>query len=297
LSDLYRQKKLVLSFELFPPKTDAGMENLKSNLPELVHCKPSFMTCTYGAGGSTRDRTLEILAFVKENQPNLPLATHLTCVGSTVEELRAYIDKAVQQGVSYIVALRGDPPRGETNFKPVPNGLRYGNELVALIRSEYPGLGVIVAGYPETHPEAVSPEIDLENLKRKVDAGGDVIVTQLFYHNDVFYRFLDRCEKAGIDVPIVPGLLPITRLSQIKPDRTMFGARLPDSLVDRMEAFADNEAEQFFVGAYSATRQVEELIDQGVPGIHFYVLNKSQAAAHICRALALHRITAHMDGV
>lgn len=293
LSTLYRQDKLVLSFELFPPKTDAGVENLKANLPELVRCKPSFMTCTYGAGGSTRARTLEILDVVRQQAPNLPLASHLTCVGATVDELRAYIDAAVEKGISYIVALRGDPPRGETNFEPVANGLRYGNELVALLRAEYPTLGIIVGGYPETHPEALSPEIDLENLKRKVDAGSDVIVTQLFYDNAVFYRFIDRCEQAGIDIPIVPGLLPITRLSQIRPDRTMFGAKLPDKLVDRMESCAGDENEQFFVGAYSATRQVEELIEQGVPGVHFYVLNKSRAASHICRALALHHISAH----
>lgn len=297
LRNLYRQNKLVLSFELFPPKTDAGVENLKNNLPELVRCKPSFMTCTYGAGGSTRDRTLEILAFVKENYPDLPLASHLTCVGATVDDLRGYIDKAVAQGVSYIVALRGDPPQGETDFKPVPNGLRYGNELVAMLRSEYPNLGILVGGYPETHPEAVSPEADLDNLKRKVDAGSDVIVTQLFYENEVFFRFVDRCDKAGIEAPIVPGLLPITRLSQIRPDRTMFGAKLPDKLVDRMEYCANDEDEQFFVGAYFATRQVEELIEQGVPGIHFYVLNKSRAASHICRALALQRITAQPEKV
>lgn len=287
LPELYRQGRPVVSFELFPPKTDAGMAALMEHLRELARCQPAFITCTYGAGGSTRGRTLEVLARVRAAYPHIPVASHLTCVGATADELRDYVREAIAQGVEHIVALRGDPPKGETEFRPVPGGLSYGNELVALLRAEFPDLGLLVGGYPEVHPEAESAEADLEHLKRKVDAGSDVVITQLFYDNAVFYRFRDRCAAAGINAPIVPGVLPITRLEQVKPDQTMFGARVPDTLVRRLRAHPDDEEGQFSAGVYFAARQVEDLVEHGVPGVHFYVLNKSRAAAHICRALAL----------
>lgn len=287
LAGCYGASKPALSFELFPPKSEQGMLSLFQHLEELVRCGPDFITCTYGAGGSTQGRTLDVLARVKAAYPAIPVASHLTCVGATVDELRDYIRRAAELKVEHIVALRGDPPKDQDGFVPVEGGLRHGNEMVALVRSEFPALGVLVAGYPEVHPEAPSAEFDLEMLKQKVDAGADVVITQLFYDNDAFYRFRDRCEAAGIRVPIVPGVLPITRLSQISPDHTMFGAKLPDTLVSRMNRYPDDAEGQFAVGVYAAASQVEDLIEHGVPGVHFYVLNKSRAAAHICRALAL----------
>src|SRR5688572_25707857 len=203
LSAAYGAGKFGLSFELFPPKTEQGIANLFQHVARLVEFRPSFITCTYGAGGSTQSTTLEIVARV-HREFRLPVATHLTCVGRTVDELREYLQSARAADVENVVALRGDPPRGDTVFRPVEGGLRYGNELVGLIRAEFPEFGVAVAGYPETHPEAPSSEADLTNLKRKVDAGADVVITQLFYDNADFFRFRDRCAAAGIRVPIVP---------------------------------------------------------------------------------------------
>lgn len=288
LSDMYAQNGLVLSFELFPPKTDKGMENLYGQLEELVTCGPSFITCTYGAGGSTRARTLEVLKGVHDRFPDLPVASHLTLVGASRDGLRAYLREALEQGVSYIVALRGDPPKGDTTFTPAPDGLRYANELVTLIRAEFPGTGVIVAGYPEVHVEAPDPDTDLDNLKRKVDAGADIVVTQLFYDNELFFRFRDRCARHGIYVPIVPGVLPVTNLAQIKRLTSLCGATLPEKLLRRLERHEGDDEGQYSVGVYHAAHQVEELVEQGVPGVHFYVLNKSRATALICRALTLH---------
>jgi methylenetetrahydrofolate reductase (NADPH) len=226
LSSVYAPGKFGLSFELFPPKTASGEEELFRHLEELVSFEPSYITCTYGAGGSTRQKTLEIVERVRQRF-GCPVASHLTCVGSTEDELRSYLRDARQRGVDHIVALRGDPPKGEAQFKAVAGGLRYASELVALVRQEFPDFGIAVAGYPETHIEALSPEADLENLKRKVDAGGDIVITQLFYINEDFFRFRDRCKQIGIRAPIVPGILPVTNLAQIRRITSLCGARLP----------------------------------------------------------------------
>lgn len=283
LSSHYGSEKLGLSFELFPPKTEAGEAALFRHVEQLVEFKPNFVTCTYGAGGSTRAKTLDIVEGVKK-QHDLPVASHLTCVGSTRDQLREYLAEAQQRGVDYIVALRGDPPQGETDFKPVDGGLSYANELVALIRDEYPGFGIAVAGYPETHQEAPSPDIDLDNLKRKVDTGADIVITQLFYDNSDFFRFRERCDAIGINIPIVPGILPVTNLSQIQRITSLCGAKLPDSFVNKLGERADVDS-QFRAGVEFATAQVQGLIDADVPGIHFYVLNKSQATSTVLRAV------------
>src|SRR4051794_39005858 len=186
LSAVYGPGKFGLSFELFPPKTPQGVANLFQHVARLIGFDPSFITCTYGAGGSTQELTLEIVARV-HREFNIPVATHLTCVGRTVEELRKYLQSARQLNVENVVALRGDPPRGDTTFTAIEGGLRYANELVTLIHNEFPDFGIAVAGYPEKHQEAPSHEIDLANLKRKADSGADVIVTQLFYNNEDFF--------------------------------------------------------------------------------------------------------------
>ena len=219
------------------------------------------------------------------------VASHLTCVGSTVADLRDYLGEARDSGIENIVALRGDPPRGDTSFRPVAGGLRFANELVALIHSEFPEFGIAVAGYPETHQEAPSPAADLENLRRKVDAGGEVVITQLFYDNRDLFRFRDRCRAAGIGVPIVPGILPVTNLAQIRRISSLCKARLPDDFLAALGRAGDDEAGQFEVGVEFATRQVQELLDAGVPGIHFYVLNKSPAAVRVLQAVRWPRNT------
>lgn len=283
LSQYYAAGRCALSFELFPPKTEAGVDTLLTTVGELMQFAPDYMTCTYGAGGSTRDRTLQVAASVRE-QFGIPVASHLTCVGSTRDELRSYLQSAQKRGVDYIVALRGDPPKGETTFKVTEGGLRFANELVALIRQEFNHFGIAVAGYPEVHQECPNFELDLQNLKRKVDAGADIIITQLFYDNADFYRFRDACENLNINVPIVPGILPVTNLAQVKRITSMCKARLPDPFVQQL-AQSDDEQWQFDVGVEYAREQVQDLITAGVPGVHFYVLNKSSATNQILAGL------------
>lgn len=279
LQTAFSSGRPVLSFELFPPKSDAGVDDLLETVNRLNAHNPDFFTCTYGAGGSTRDRTLSITAAVREKL-QVPVASHLTCVGSTKDQLREYLNSAVEKKVDYIVALRGDPPKGETEFQAVDGGLHYANELVEMIRTEFPSFGILVAAYPEVHQEAPSAEVDLENLVRKVNAGADAIVTQLFYDNDDYFRFCDQCENAGIDIPILPGLLPVLSLKQVQRIASLCKAKLPDSFVSKLEQKDDPEW-QFQVGVEHATRQTEGLIAAGVPGIHFYVLNKSTATDQI----------------
>ena len=285
ISDAYGPGKLGLSFELFPPKTSAGEAELFHHVARLVEFRPDFITCTYGAGGSTRAKTLEIVERVNRSF-GCTVAAHLTCVGSTVDDLRSFLADAQARGIENIVALRGDPPKGEAQFTAPAGGLSYGNELVSLIRREFPDFSVAVAGYPETHREAPSPVADLANLKRKVDAGADVVITQLFYDNQDFWRFRDRCRQAGIRVPIVPGILPVTNLAQIRRIASLCGARLPRAFQEALETEADNPQGQFAVGVDFATRQVRELVDGGVPGLHFYVLNKSPATTAVLQSVA-----------
>jgi methylenetetrahydrofolate reductase (NADPH) len=281
LGDFFKGDKKGLSFELFPPKTDEGVVPLLKTVEELMGFSPDFFTCTYGAGGSTRDRTLQILAKVKQ-QFSIPVASHLTCVGATVDQLRGYLNAAIEIGTDYIVALRGDPPKGETEFRQTDGGFRYANDLVGLIKSEYPQLGIAVAGYPEVHQEAPNLEVDLVNLKRKVDAGADIIVTQLFYKNEDYLRFVDRCRAIGIDIPIIPGILPVTNLAQIQRIASLCKAILPDAFIERLQTNSDPDW-QFKVGVEFAQAQVAELLQKGVPGVHFYVLNKSQATSEVLR--------------
>ena len=286
LSDAYSPGKLGLSFELFPPKTDAGEAALFRHVERLLEFQPKYITCTYGAGGSTQNKTLDIIARVRETS-GLPVATHLTCVGRTADQLATYLSEAKSRGVENVVALRGDPPRGETTFTATEGGFRYANELVAFIRNNFADMGIAVAGYPEKHLEAPSLDVDLENLRRKVDAGADVVITQLFYDNRDYFAFRDRCVELGIDVPIVPGLLPVTNLAQVKRITSLCGAHLPSEFVAALEAAGEDGDAQFRVGVDFATQQMQQLIDAEVPGIHLYVLNKSEAASQALENLGL----------
>lgn len=286
LPEIYKSTPFALSFELFPPKTEAGVEALFRHAATLVSFEPTYITCTYGAGGSTQDRTLEIAARVRREY-GLPVATHLTCVGRTADQIRDYLRRAIEADVQNVVALRGDPPQGETEFKAIEGGYRYANELVAMIRSDFPSMGIAVGGYPEVHQEATSPEADLDYLKLKVDAGADAIITQLFYDNNDFFRFRDRCVAAGIDAPLIPGLLPVTNVKQVKRIASLCGAKLPSKFLADLEGCGDDAEAQFEVGVDQATAQTQGLVDGGVPGIHYYVLNKSEAASRVLRAVTL----------
>lgn len=285
LADYYQTGRFGLSFELFPPKTPAGDAALVRHVEALMRFSPNFITCTYGAGGSTQEKTRQILAMIKQDF-GLPVASHLTCVGATCDQLRSYLRGAAEQGVDYMVALRGDPPAGQSEFTPVKGGLQYANELVALIRSEFPQFGIAVAGYPEVHREAPSAEVDLANLRRKVDAGGDIVVTQLFYRNEDFLAFRDRYIAAGIKAPLIPGLLPVTSLSQVQRITNLCGAQLPTDFIARL-AERDDPEWQMQVGIEQTAQQVQRLVTAGVPGVHFYVLNKSRATSAVMDAVQL----------
>ena len=295
LSDLYTDQRVIISCELFPPKTDKGVKNLLRNVERLKAFSPDFFTCTYGAGGSSQNRTLEILEKIK-SQFQIPVASHLTLVDSTVDDLREYLHRAARIDVDYIVALRGVPPKGSDRFEPCENGLRYANELVDLISVEFNNFGVAVAGYPEVHQEAPSADVDLENLKRKVEAGADIVITQLFFDNADFLQFRDRCRAVDIQVPIVPGIMPVTDFKQIDRIASLCGAKLPNSFVEKLEQ-CDSPEQQFQVGVEHAIGQIANLIDEGVEGIHFYVLNKSDATSAILKAAEItSRLPAQTDG-
>jgi methylenetetrahydrofolate reductase (NADPH) len=284
ISEIYRSGNFGLSIEIFPPKTTDGDASLFENLDRLAKYQPSFISCTYGAGGSTRTRTVELCTEIQRRY-DIAATAHFTCVGATREQLREWLTYAGQQGVQNIMALRGDPPQGQEQFVHVEGGLRNANELVALIRDEFPNLGIGVAGYPEKHPGATDIATDLQNLKRKVDAGADAVYTQLFYVNDHFYRFRDECTKLGVQVPIVPGIMPITEFARIKRITAMCQTAFPEDLAARLEAVQEDKQAQFEIGVDFAIAQCRELIEEGVPGIHFYALNKSHACEMILDAL------------
>jgi len=278
--------KPAISFELFPPKTDAAMENLQQVLPDLFKLRPDFITVTYGALGSTQERTLEIAAQL-QNEFRLNTASHLTCVGSSRADLDGILDRIQEAGIRNIVALRGDPPRGETAFVAPNDGYSNANQLVAHIRArEKAGkigpLGVAVAGYPEKHIEAPDFETDLKNLKRKVEAGADCVITQLFYDNRHYFNFVEAARRIGITVPIVPGLLPVLSAKQVLRITSMCGSCLPADLQKDLETAGDDPVKSEDIGVKRCIAQATELIDKGAPGIHFYVLNKS---SHMIRIM------------
>ena len=281
----------IISFEVFPPKTDAAMENLRRVLPELVALRPNYITVTYGAMGSTRQRTLEIAALVKQEY-GMESACHLTCVGSTRADIDRILHEIRRAGVENIVALRGDPPKGDATFVPPTDGYAHANELVAHIRrfesqarDALRGFGIAVGGYPEKHLEAPDMATDLANLKRKVDAGADLVITQLFYDNADFFRFVDAARAAGVTQPIVPGLLPIQSAKQIRRITAMCGSKIPPALAADLEAAGDDDAKAESVGVRQCAAQAAELLQNGVPGIHFYVLNKSSHMKRIIEQL------------
>jgi len=286
IRDIYRDRRFGLSLEIFPPKSADGDEALRQTLAELAPYRPAFISCTYGAGGSTSKRTVDWCREI-QTQHNLTATAHFTCVGHSRAELLEWLKLAVDNGVGNIMALRGDPPAGETEFKPAVGGLSYANELVGLIREHFPEMGIGVGGYPEKHPQAANLKTDLANLKRKVDAGADAVYTQLFFDNDYYFRFRDAAQQLGIQIPLIPGIMPITEFARIKRITAMCGACMPADLSSRLEAVQDDKEAQFQIGVEHAIHQCRELIDQGVPGLHLYALNKSHACRQILDALEL----------
>lgn len=288
LNEIFQGSQFGLSIEIFPPKTPAGDKLLYETLDTLVQFKPRFISCTYGAGGSTRTRTVDLCEEIQSRYAT-PTTAHFTCVGSTKEELLEWLELATSRGIQNIMALRGDPPKGETEFQAVQGGLKYANELVALIREHHPELGIGVAAYPERHPEATDDQTDLDHLKRKIDSGADAAFTQLFFDNATFLRFRDRYQAAGIEIPLVPGIMPITEFARIKRITSMCGAAMPAELISALEAVQDDADAQFEIGVAHAIQQCKGLIEAGVPGIHFYALNKSSACERILGELGLNQ--------
>ena len=284
IGEIYQTIPFGLSIEIFPPKTEKGDESLFNMLEQASVWNPAFISCTYGAGGSTRTRTIDLCDEIQKRF-DMTATAHFTCVGSTREELFEWLESAASRGIRNIMALRGDPPQGETEFVQAEGGLQYASELVSLIREKYDDFGIGVAGYPEKHPEAPSLMADITNLKRKIDAGADAVFTQLFYDNQKFLSFRDECEELGVEEPIIPGIMPITEFARIKRITSMCGTAIPETLASKLEAVQDDKEAQFEVGVEFAIEQCQELIHEGVPGIHFYVLNRMDACDRILEAL------------
>jgi methylenetetrahydrofolate reductase (NADPH) len=285
IAHLFSQQRPLRSIEFFPPKDDPGVEALRDTAAALRKISWDYVSVTYGAGGSTRERTAQV-AHILKNEHGLTVMPHLTCVGHSRAELVDIAEKLYDDGFRNIMPLRGDPPKGSTTFVPAADGLRYANELVTLLKQRHADFCLGVAGYPEKHPEAPDLATDIANLKRKVDAGADFVTTQLFFDNTAYYRFVERCRAAGITVPIVPGIMPVLSLKQIQRITSMCGATLPATLTRRLEVAAENPAVVELIGVEWALTQIRDLYRQGAPGCHLYILNRANSALALAAGLA-----------
>jgi methylenetetrahydrofolate reductase (NADPH) len=290
--DIFKEHPTTFSFEFFPPKTDKASDDLFHTISQLQQLQPSFVSVTYGAGGSTRERTHDLVVRI-QRETNLTAVSHLTCVCHTLEELEAILDRYARSGIENILALRGDPPRDAQRYDRSHDAFQYAEGLVKLIRlrtnpADPRGFGVGVAGFPEGHPDTPNRLKELDYLKRKVDAGAEYICTQLFFHNDDFYDFRERCELAGIRVPIIAGIMPITRKEgMIRMAELALGARFPARLLKSVERAGDDPRGVASAGIHWATEQCRDLLDNNVRGIHFYTLNSSDATRQIYEYLGV----------
>lgn len=281
IGHILRKTSFSISFEFFPPKTPKGEEELFNTIKKLEHIKPTFVSVTYGAGGSTRERTQRVVTRI-HRETDITVMAHLTCIAHTREELKEILDYYRDEGIENILALRGDPPK--EGF--VKQGCSHSTELIDLIRSLYNNhFSIGVASYPEGHPESPNMEWEIRFFKLKVEKGAEFSITQMFFDNGYFYRFMDRLSKAGINIPVIPGIMPITNFGQIVKFASMCGATIPQSLIDRLEKVKDDNKAVTDIGVEFAIRQCEDLIRNGVKGFHFYTLNKSDATLRIYSAI------------
>jgi methylenetetrahydrofolate reductase (NADPH) len=282
IGDILKNIKHSISFEFFPPKTKEGEDALCETIKELEYINPTFVSVTYGAGGSTRERTIRVVKRI-HTETNLTVMAHQTCIGHTKKEIVDILKEYKSIGVQNILALRGDIPQGqEESFVFPEDGCRYANELVELIRKEFGNwFSIGVAAYPEGHPESPNLERDIFYFKKKVEAGAEFAITQMFFDNRFFYDFMDRVEKEGIDIPIIPGIMPITNFKQIRKFALMCGATIPEELVKKLEVYEDKPEEVEKIGIEYAVEQCKDLLKHGVKGLHFYTLNKSKATIEI----------------
>jgi methylenetetrahydrofolate reductase (NADPH) len=281
ISNLFGKSRRVFSFEVFPPKRDGDLEGVFATIGELKALKPDFVSVTYGAGGSTRDMTVEIAKRLKSM--GLTTLVHLTCVGQSKDETRALLDQLKQAGIDNILALRGDPPRGEKEFKPHPEGFHHANELVEFIVAHY-DFCVGAAAYPEVHPEAASADEDFANLKRKCDAGAEFLITQLFFDNARYFSFVEQLRGRGVWLPVMPGIMPVLDAKSLARFAS-FGSTVPKSLKAGLAAVGEDAEKEREVGIGFAIEQCKDLLEFGAPGLHLYTMNKAWAAVRIHEAL------------
>ncbi|NTW50522.1 MAG: methylenetetrahydrofolate reductase [NAD(P)H] [Chlorobiales bacterium] len=280
IKELFNPSKTCFSFEFYPPKENQDWDKLFHSITELMPLKPAYVSVTYGAGGSTRDKTHDLLVRIK-HETDIPVVSHLTCVGSSRDEIMSILQHYTDSGIDNILALRGDPPKGATEFVAPKDGFGYAAELVGFISKHFPQMGIGVAGFPEGHPQMQNRLKEIEYLKAKVDAGADYIVTQLFFDNRDFYDFCERCEIAGIHVPIIPGIMPITtKKGMIRMAELAAGARFPSPLLKAVMN-TDDDQEVADIGIRWAADQVRDLVNHNVTGIHFYTLNSAAATLKI----------------
>ena len=281
--DSQKKHPRVYSFEFFPPKTEEGVAKLRNTRDELAKLKPRFFSVTFGAGGSTRERTFETVCEIQHDS-GIEASPHLSCVGSTKDSIRDILNLYKQQDIHHIVALRGDLPSGMGQ----PGEFRYANELVEFIRAETGDhFHIEVAAYPEFHPQASSADADLDNFKRKVEAGADSAITQYFYNPYAYYHFVEQCEKRGIDLPIVPGIMPITNYTQLARFSDMCGAEIPRWIRKRLQAYGDDLASIRSFGEEVISEMCQALLDAGAPGLHFYTMNRAAPSTAIWNNLGL----------
>jgi methylenetetrahydrofolate reductase (NADPH) len=286
ISKILESKKPCLSFEFFPPKTEEASLSLYQSIGELTPLKPGYVSVTYGAGGTTRTLTHDLIMKIKK-ETDLTIVSHLTCVGSSKQEIKGILEKYDQNGIRNIMALRGDPPVGQSKFVPHPEGFQYAGEMVEFIKKNFPTMGIGVAGFPEGHPEMPNRLKEIDYLKQKVDKGADYICTQMFFDNNDFYDFCERCEISGIKVPIVAGIMPISsKKGMARMAELSLGSRFPAKLIRSLDRADSDEAVEK-VGIHWATAQVADLIDSSVAGIHFYTLNRSKATIEIYRSIGI----------
>lgn len=284
IRDIYGEKKPVFSFEFFPPKTDEGANALMATCADLkAALNPDFVSVTFGAGGSTRDRTHQIVTSI-QRELGLTAMAHQTCVAATRDDVRENIKRLADAGIENILALRGDPPKGSTSFTAVQDGLAHATDLIALLMAEF-GLCVGAACYPEDHLESTSSDEDLRWTKSKVEQGASFLITQLFFDNRFYWDFVKRARAVGVGVPIVPGIMPVTNLAQVKRFTKMCGASIPGGLIERLRPIQDDPAAVMAAGIEWAIKQCRDLLAKGAPGLHFYTLNKSHATRTILAAI------------
>jgi len=284
VKDLLKNDQTLFSFEFYPPKKEADWEKLFHNISELIPHHPAYVSVTYGAGGSTRDKTHDLVVRI-QNETQIPVVSHLTCVGSDENEIESILKRYTEKDIYNILALRGDPPKGATEFEKPENGFEHAADLVNFIKNKFPEMGIGVAGFPEGHPQTPNRLAELDHLKAKVDAGADYIVTQLFFDNRDFFDYCERCQLSGINTPVIAGIMPITtlkgmqRMAELSP-----GTRFPAGLLRNIQkAETDNEVAE--IGIEWAIHQVQDLVEQKVPGVHLYTLNSSRPTLKILNAV------------